>query len=281
MLLAGLMLLLPKAMTDRADNFLAAVTSPFSGPTRNLSLGVVSTVEDTTARRKVPAKDYRRLVELYNQHEALLIQRTEELRQQRNFNAQLSGLVQNFGLGQALLIGARITGQSTAGQRQLLTLDRGSLEYVTPGQIALASLAPNQQDQTDQPMVVVGKIQQTGLRTSQLQLLNDPEFTLPVTIEPAWQREDRFQARGVLRGSALGEITVSMVSMNHPVRPGDVVVARSGLETLPIGVLVGTVASCSPDENKSMLWHIVVRPATELHELREVVIVNTVNADKH
>jgi hypothetical protein len=73
----------------------------------------------------------------------------------------------------------------------------------------------------------------------------------------------------------MGEILVKRIEIKgHDVQVGDAVLAHIHPVTLPIETVLGKVSSCRIDDDNAVMWHIQVEPGLELHNLKQVVILN-------
>ena len=272
---------LPRTMTDRLDHLLGAVLAPFSDTGRSMSLAVTNNMRHF-ALPDVPGSEYAELKEAYLRTETRCLNLTEELCQQRELNAQLSGLRQLAGLRAADLIQAQVVGSDSTIGRQIKTVNRGARHHVAPEQIVLApcrSAEGHPSDSVEQDeapdtyqMALVGRIAATGQWTSKLQLINDPEFRLAVQIVPAADRGESWRARGMLNGTVSGETTV-LVAREHAVREGDLVLARADPRDLPVSMLIGTVSECRSDDATPVMLQVTVEPAVNLATIRDIVAI--------
>lgn len=288
MVLAFFCTLLPRRLTDTLDHMVLAVLWPFSKSGRQLSLAATETLGRDISAADVPAENYRRLQQRFNSLEVSLINAEQQLIDQRELIDRLSAIRQHFGLARSKLIEAQIVGSDTSNVRQvkhMQILDRGSLNHIRPGRLALASVSGYSErsrssdglpvEQPDHSFCVVGKVLSCGLGTSQLQILNDVEFSLPVFIQPSGGRQANWRAEGLLAGTSSGTMEVRLISTSYPVAPGDAILACSNPRYLPVAVLAGFVESCVRDGTNPVLWRITARAATDLHRLSSVVVVDT------
>lgn len=124
-------------------------------------------------------------------------------------------------------------------------------------------------------MCVVGRVQKAGVKTSDLQLVEDAGFSLPVSIVGHWSRKEDWRAEGMLRGQGMGKMQVSMVPVEgHPVKPGDLVLACGKPEYLPVDMIVGVVWQCQADDANPLMWKITVIPVANLSSLSQVVVLD-------
>jgi cell shape-determining protein MreC len=280
MVISVVCLLLPSWLTDSLDHALSLLMGPLSRQSRQMSLAVTDQLHQSKKKQVTP-QQYEQLLQQHQRAVNQIVNMEQELRQQQELNLQLSGLRQKFGLARPHLIAAHIVSSDSSNWSQRAILNQGSLQSIQKGQIVLSRTDGIEKqsinsDQVDAyQMCVVGRIQDVGLRTSQLQLITDGSFSLPVFIEPRWDRKETWRADGVLRGAGMGQVKVTLVRADFPVRVGDPVLACSDPKLLPVELLVGQISSCKLDEDNPVFWRVTVKPAADPHTLREVITIDT------
>ena len=269
MLCSVVLLFLPGKITELGDRCLWLFLGSISEGGRYLTQGLG---QELSVTESVPVEEHRQAeIEIYNLRQQL--QQTQEL------NRQLSGLGEQFGRAPVRLIDAQVTGSDTASWRDILLLNH----RLKPGQIVLGGIGkmPSSPDQITQNiddlkiMCVVGQIKDDASDTFRLQLLTDADFSLPIYIEPRWDRREQWRAPGHLNGQGMGQMEAIMVQAVYPIQPGDAVLACSDPQRLPVEMLVGFVKSCRRDPDSPVFWQISVAPAVDLQMLRQVFVVET------
>lgn len=269
-------LFLPKRLTDNLDEALSLVLRPLGQKSRWVSLAATGKVRQWESGA-VKQTEQGELEKRRGQNR--LINLTEELGHQRALVMQLSGLRQKFGLARARLIEARVVGDDSSGWRQIKRLDQGSLHHLAAGQVVLGGVDGYRGDTNSgagdvYQMSVVGMIKAAAIKSSTLQLINDPGFRMEVFVEPAPGRNEQWRAKGMLRGEGMSEISVKMVSASYPVRKGDVILTSLEEKYLPTGMVVGSVKSCKRDDENPVLWRIGVEAQCDLGSLQRVIVVD-------
>jgi len=118
---------------------------------------------------------------------------------------------------------------------------------------------------------VVGKVIETGKRSSVVQLLDDQNFRISVTINPGG-------ANGILHGNR-GLSDLKEVPKGLLVTVGDTVVTSGYSDIYPMGLMVGFVKSV--DERPEFFFKdIKVEPFVTMAKLKEVLLLLNVNLDK-
>lgn len=273
-----LCLFLPHSITERFDDVFSVLVAPFSSPVRDASLAVASRLGQGRSGGLSPQD----IEQQYLADQNRLINLRQRLYEQEELIVELSGLRQRFWMARTNLISAQIVGTDSRGH--VHNLNVGSVDHVRKGQLVLARVGGDCSDAVGdgkQPcavdMCVVGRIKDTGMLTSTLELVSAPGFTLPVFVEPPGSMELTWQARGFLNGNSLGPMTVTMVKHQYPVEVGSVVVTRVESKLLPTDMIMGVVFECKPDDKNPVMWDITVVPAANLNSLREVIVVGALN----
>ncbi|MBN1845803.1 MAG: rod shape-determining protein MreC [Sedimentisphaerales bacterium] len=266
MILSAVLLLIPRHYTDSLDYAFSRLLGPLSRGGRDLGLTVSGRLQ-TPRISTVQSQEYE-IMNLRRQIRAL--QEEKE---------RWTGLRTQFGQARTLLVVADVIGADSTSWSPGTMLNRGRTDQVRPGQVVLGRLeragAPTDPPAPDDiyRYCVIGRIQKTGSHTSTMQLLGDGGFRWPVYVEPRAARHEQWRANGVLTGTGKGQIEVNMISVDHPVQPGDPVLACSDPRYLPTALVVGVVGRCQRDIDSAVFWQITVVPAVDPHALRQVVVV--------
>ena len=279
MVLSVVALLLPRRLTDGLDFVLTSLLKPVTSVSRGWGLSVTKNLA-LAKPGSVRVDQYRQLEERAKRQRTNLLQ---EIRQLKELNTALTGLRQTFGMAQASYIIAGVIGSDTSNAHRIEHLNQGVEAGVEAGQIVLGMDPRDESNQSPgesiSAMFVVGRIKQAGIkgvRNTKLELLNNSGFRLPVVIVPGQNRQQDWRGQGVLEGHPMGKIVVKMVEIEgHAVQPGDIVMACSDPRRLPVEMVIGSVGDCQADRSNPLLWEIQVKPAVDLHQLGQLVIVNT------
>jgi len=114
------------------------------------------------------------------------------------------------------------------------------------------------------PEGIVGKVLRVFPSTSLVLLINDPTSGAGVILEKS-------RLQGILKGSANGATMLHNVMSDEKVQPGDRIVTSGGDRIFPKGLPVGTIASVGPGQD--LFYNIRVRPAANLNQLEEVLVI--------
>ena len=117
---------------------------------------------------------------------------------------------------------------------------------------------------------VVGKVIETGNKSSVVQLLDDQNFRISVTINPGG-------ANGILHGNR-GLSDLKEVPRGLLVTVGDTVVTSGYSDIYPIGLMVGFVKSVD-ERPESFFKDIKVKPFATMSKLKEVLLILDANTN--
>jgi len=151
-------------------------------------------------------------------------------------------------------LAAQVIGTSGTDLSRVLYVDRGSNDGVMNGMAVVT------------PDGIVGKILHADSNRSQVLLINDVTSGAGVMLE-------RQRIKGVLKGSNSGRPEIINVMADEKIEPGDKVITTGGDGVYPKGLSVGTVESVTPDKERDPFLLIRVKPAVNLPELEEVLII--------
>jgi len=178
---------------------------------------------------------------------AQLEQQQEELKHLAQL--RLTPDYQAFGLVPAQTITA-------VGHDQLL-INRGSADYLVPGQFVLADNA------------IVGRIQQCTTGQATVMMISHTRSRMQVTVGSP-------SVKGILTGLGEGRLEVQHVTKQHNLSVGMPVHVCTVPGFLKIPIIVGRVSACTPSTDNPLLWDISVDPAADLkHVGRTDVIVES------
>ncbi len=121
---------------------------------------------------------------------------------------------------------------------------------------------------------VVGKVTETGENSSIVQLLDDQNFRISVTINPGG-------ANGILHGNR-GLSDLKEVPKGLLVTVGDTIVTSGYSDIYPMGLMVGIVMSVD-EKPESFFKDIEVKPFATMSKLKEVLLLldlSNINRDR-
>jgi rod shape-determining protein MreC len=151
-------------------------------------------------------------------------------------------------------VAAQVIGTSGSERSHVLYLDKGSEDGLKPEQPVIT------------PDGVVGKIRDVFPHTAQLLLLNDTSSGAGVILAST-------RIRGILRGTATGQVEINNLTADARIKPGELVVTSGGDMVFPRGLPVGVIESIAPDPLHQPYTAIMVKPSANLARLEEVLVI--------
>jgi rod shape-determining protein MreC len=136
----------------------------------------------------------------------------------------------------------------------VIYIDRGTRDGIEAGMAVIT------------PDGIVGKVSRADRSTSQVLLISDPLSGAGVLLE-------RLRLNGILKGTQSGHPEVMNVMADEKIEIGDKLITTGGDRVYPKGLPVGTVISVSPDKDRDPFLAIRVKPAVNLSQLEEVLVV--------
>ena len=268
MAISVVVLLLPTRWTERLDRGFGRFVGPLSKEGRDFSLAVTEDLRPLSGEKPT----YRDFQELTERYEALFrrtVNLEAELEVARRENERWSGVREEMGRARVALLPTAVLGSGSSEWSRTVVIDRGRVDGVSAGQVVLGGA---EEEEEGWSASVVGRVVDAGERTSQVQLVHDPGFRLPVYVSPAGA-QGAWRADGVLKGGRLGEVVVEFVSAEYPVERGDWVLACSDPGYLPVATVVGQVIGCEREPDNPVFWRLRVSPTVDLHDVRELLVV--------
>jgi rod shape-determining protein MreC len=154
----------------------------------------------------------------------------------------------------ATTVAAQVIGTSGTDLSRVLYIDKGSKDGLKPDQAVIT------------PDGIVGKLRDVFPHTSQVLLINDQTSGAGVLLATT-------RIRGILRGSATGRIQINNLTSDSRIKPGEQVLTSGGDQVYPHGLKVGTIESIAPDPDHQPYTLIQIRPAANLFQLEEVLVI--------
>lgn len=151
-------------------------------------------------------------------------------------------------------VAAQVIGTGGGDQSRVLILNKGSNDGLQPDMAVTT------------PDGIVGKLRDVYPESAQLLLINDSSSGVGVILA-------NVRSRGVLRGMANGGTQIGSLLPDDRIKPGEPVVTSGGDRVFPRGLSVGTVQSVSLDPEHQPYTSIVIKPASNLDRLEEVLVV--------
>jgi rod shape-determining protein MreC len=149
---------------------------------------------------------------------------------------------------------AQVIGTSGSEQSRVIYVDRSSRDGLKPDMAVIT------------PDGIVGKIKDVYLLSAQVLMINDRDSGAGVIMEKS-------RLQGILRGTVTGELQIDGIMADQSVEIGERVLASGGDRIYPKGLPVGTVTSVAPDRDTGTFLAIKIKPAANLNQLEEVLVV--------
>ena len=151
-------------------------------------------------------------------------------------------------------IAAQVIGTSGTDRSHVLTLNKGWADGLRPEQPVIT------------PDGVVGKLRDVFPHSAQLLLLNDNASGAGVILVST-------RLRAVLRGSSDGEVQISNLTPDERIKPGERVITSGGDQVFPRGLPVGVITRIMMDPQHQPYTAITIKPAANLQQLEEVLVI--------
>jgi rod shape-determining protein MreC len=151
-------------------------------------------------------------------------------------------------------VAAQVIGTSGSDRSRLILIDKGSADGLKPEQAVIT------------PDGIVGKLRDVYPHTAQVLLISDPSSGAGVILAST-------RIRGILRGAAAGEVQINNLTADSRIKPGEQVLTSGGDLVFPRGIPVGRIESIAPDPQHQPYTAISIKPAANLTELEEVLVI--------
>jgi rod shape-determining protein MreC len=151
-------------------------------------------------------------------------------------------------------IAAQVIGTSGNDVSRVLYIDKGSKDGLKPDQAVIT------------PDGIIGKLRDVFPHTSQVLLINDQTSGAGVLLATT-------RLRAILRGSPTGQIVINNLTPDSRIKIGEQVLSSGGDQVYPRGLPVGTIESIKPDPDHQPYTLIQLRPAANLNQLEEVLVI--------
>ena len=226
-----------------------AVVSPFERLTHGSSLNVRhlwSNYIDLRHTRQQNFELQQEIVRLRQEQEAL----AEDAAQGRRLQALL-GFQQQY---ISTTVAAQVIGTTGTDRSSMISIDKGYKDGLKSDQAVMT------------PDGVVGKVRDVWAHTAQVLLLNDATSGAGVVLSAS-------RIRGIVRGTANGQIMINDLTSDSRIKVGDQVVTSGGDRVFPRGLPVGEITSIVPDPQHQPYNAITVKPYSNLSRLDEVLVI--------
>ena len=154
-------------------------------------------------------------------------------------------------------VAAQVVGTGGGDTSRVAIIDKGANDGIKPDQAVIT------------PDGIVGKVRDVFPSSAQVLLLDDQSSGAGVVLITT-------RSRGILRGTASGELIIGNLLPDERIKPGETVITSGGDRVFPRGLPVGVVRSSKPDPDHQPYAAIMIKPAANLDRLEEVLVVTDV-----
>ena len=154
----------------------------------------------------------------------------------------------------ATTVAAQVIGTSGTDLSRVLYIDKGSANGLKPDQAVIT------------PDGIVGKLRDVFPHTAQVLVINDQTSGAGVLLSST-------RIRAILHGTTGGRIVINNLTADSRIKPGETVLTSGGDQVFPRGLNVGTIESIVPDPDHQPYTLIQLRPAANLSQLEEVLVI--------
>ena len=151
-------------------------------------------------------------------------------------------------------VAAQVIGTSGNDLSRVIYIDKGAKDGLKADQAVIT------------PDGIVGKIRDVFPHTSQVLLINDQTSGAGVLLATT-------RIRAILRGSTTGQILINNLTPDDRIKPGEKVLSSGGDQVYPRGLPVGTIESIKVDPDHQPYTLIQLKPAANLNQLEEVLVI--------
>ena len=154
----------------------------------------------------------------------------------------------------ASTVAAQVIGTSGSELSRVVYIDKGKSDGLKSDQAVIT------------PDGIVGKIRDVFPHTAQVLLINDQSSGAGVLLSST-------RIRAILRGTAGGRIVINNLTADSRIKQGETVLTSGGDQVYPRGLPVGTIESIAVDPDHQPYTLIQLRPAANLFQLEEVLVI--------
>ncbi|MCG3174703.1 MAG: hypothetical protein GMKNLPBB_02963 [Myxococcota bacterium] len=187
---------------------------------------------------------------------------SHQLREQELENERLRRLLEFRDANPEIpMAGAKVIGQGLSSQFRTIRINLGERDGVARDMPVMAGQG------------LVGRVRVAHPTTSEVQLIVDPRSAWPVRLQQG-------RGHGIVVGTGDFETCrVDYVSVNYPVRKGDIFVTAAAGELVPAGLPLGKVTRVEK-QGAQPYYSIELVPLADIARVEEVMVLKTAPARK-
>jgi rod shape-determining protein MreC len=157
-------------------------------------------------------------------------------------------------------VAAQVIGTSGSEQSHVLTIDKGSNDGLRPDMPVIT------------PDGIVGKVRDVSPTNSQVLEINDMSSGAGVVLASS-------RIRAILGGTIGGRAQISNLTADSRIKKGETVLTSGGDQIYPRGLPVGVIEDIAPDPDHQPYTAIRVKPAVDLDQVDEVLVITGVQTE--
>ncbi|HXC95801.1 MAG TPA: rod shape-determining protein MreC [Edaphobacter sp.] len=154
----------------------------------------------------------------------------------------------------ATTVAAQVIGTSGSDLSRVIYIDKGAKDGLKTDQAVIT------------PDGIIGKLRDVFPRTAQVLLINDQTSGAGVVLATT-------RLRAILRGSITGQVVINNLTPDSRIKAGEQVLTSGGDQIYPRGLPVGTIESIKQDPEHQPYTLIELKPAANLSQLEEVLVI--------
>lgn len=148
---------------------------------------------------------------------------------------------------------AKVIGRDPSYWNSTMIIDKGTQDGINEGMAVVNALG------------VVGKIAETGLETSKVILMTDPQFSVAALVQQP--REN-----GLVSGTLQGVLRMTYIRDDAKVSVGDTVITSNLSTSFPEGLLIGHILSVEQEPGRPSIA-CLVQPSVSFSQIEEVLVI--------
>lgn len=151
------------------------------------------------------------------------------------------------------VIAARVIGRSPDNWSSLVIIDKGRYNGIKTGMVTINYLG------------LVGRVIETTESTSEIMLINDPNFAVSAMVK-------RSRQEGLVAGTLGSSLIMRYLPREADIEASDTIITSGLTDLYPKGLLIGTVVDIG-EELSGLARYAIIKPVVELSNIEEVLVI--------
>ena len=151
------------------------------------------------------------------------------------------------------VIAARVIGRSPDNWSSLVIIDKGRYNGIKTGRVTINYLG------------LVGRVIETTESTSEIMLINDPNFAVSAMVK-------RSRQEGLVAGTLGSSLIMRYLPREADIEASDTIITSGLTDLYPKGLLIGTVVDIG-EELSGLARYAIIKPVVELSNIEEVLVI--------